>query len=202
MIPIHHLVFDIGSVLIHYDPTIPFKRLIPDQQERNWFFNNVCTSAWNIEQDRGRSWQDAEALLIGQYPGQAENIRAFRENWRQMVPHSYDGSVEIMVGLIDRGKDVTMLTNFASDTFLEANELFPFLKLPRGVTVSGEVKLIKPDPAIYELHQKQFGLDPVHTLFIDDNLANVEAAKSAGWQAIHFTSPENLAMELNGYEIL
>ena len=78
--PIEHIVFDIGSVLIHYDPEIPFKKLIPDDTERRWFFDNVCTSEWNFEQDRGRSWPHAEALLIDQYPEHTDLIRAFRRN--------------------------------------------------------------------------------------------------------------------------
>jgi 2-haloacid dehalogenase len=194
--PIEHIVFDIGSVLIHYDPEIPFKRLIPDDKERRWFFDNVCTSAWNIEQDRGRSWTDAENLLIDQYPDHEDLIKAFRKHWNEMVPHSYDGSVAIFEQLIDHGKDLTMLTNFSSDTFREALEIFPFLKRPRGVTVSGDVKLIKPDPAIYELHTKTFGLKRDATFFIDDNPANIAAAKTHGWQAVLFTSPEQLVKDI------
>lgn len=194
--PIEHIVFDIGSVLIHYDPEIPFKKLIPDDTERRWFFDNVCTSEWNFEQDRGRSWSDAEALLIEQYPEHADLIRAFRQNWKEMVPHSYSGTVAIFEKFIDAGKDLTMLTNFSSDTFREAQEIYPFLKRPRGVTVSGDVKLIKPDPAIYELHTKTFDLNMHATFFIDDNPENIKAAKAHGWQAVLFTSPEQLAKDI------
>ena len=193
---IRHIVFDIGRVLIHYDPNIPYSRLIPDEEERKWFFENVCTHDWNLEQDRGRTWADAEALLIKQYPDHEPNIRAFRQTWEEMVSHSYDGSVAILRNLIDQGYDVTMLTNFASDTFRRAQEIFPFLTWARGVTVSGDVKLIKPDVAIYELHAKTFGLEPSTTLFIDDSAPNVAAAKAAGWQALHFTSPEKLRQDL------
>ena len=112
MTDIRHIVFDIGSVLIHYDPNLPFSRLIPDPSARKWFFDNVCTHDWNIEQDRGRTWHDAEALLIERHPTHADNIRGFRRHWHEMVPHAYDDSVAIMEGLIDAGQDVTMLTNF------------------------------------------------------------------------------------------
>ncbi len=194
--PIEHIVFDIGSVLIHYDPEIPFKKLIPDDTERRWFFDNVCTSEWNFEQDRGRSWPDAEALLIDQYPEHTDLIRAFRRNWRDMVPYSYSGTVAIFEQFIDGGKDLTMLTNFSSDTFREAQEIYPFLKRPRGVTVSGDVKLIKPDAAIYELHTNSFDLKKEATFFIDDNPANIKAAKAHGWQAVLFTSPGQLARDI------
>ncbi|MBX3569983.1 MAG: HAD family phosphatase [Rhizobiaceae bacterium] len=192
MTEIRHIVFDIGMVLIHYDPNLPYARLIPDAEERRWFFENVCTHDWNIEQDRGRSWEEAEELLIAEHPAHEHNIRAFRRHWHEMLPYPIDGSVEIMNRLIADGRDVTMLTNWASDTFVEAQKRFTFLDNPRGVTVSGVVRLIKPDARIYDLHAGTFGLDPGATLFIDDNPKNVDAARSAGWRAIHFTNPPAL----------
>jgi 2-haloacid dehalogenase len=196
---IEHIVFDIGRVLIHYDPNIPFSRLIPDEKERQWFFDTICTHDWNVEQDRGRSWHEAEKLLIARHPDRESHIRAFRKHWREMVPYSYPEPVAAMERLIDEGRDVTMLTNFAEDTFAEAQEIFPFLKRPRGVTVSGVVKLIKPDVRIYELHAKSFGLEPSKTLFIDDSRANVEGARQAGWQAVLYTGPEKLAADLREF---
>ncbi|MBB4064469.1 HAD family hydrolase [Gellertiella hungarica] len=193
---IRHIVFDIGRVLIHYDPNIPFSRLIPDEKERAWFFENICTHDWNIEQDRGRSWEEAEKLLIALHPDRESHIRAFRRHWREMVPYAYPESVQAMERLIAEGRDVTMLTNFASDTFAEANEIFPFLKKPRGVTVSGDVGLIKPDLRIYTLHAETFGLAPAHTLFIDDSAANVEGARKAGWNAVLYTGADKLAADL------
>lgn len=193
---VQHIVFDIGKVLIHYDPDIPFSRLIPDPAERQWFFENVCTSEWNIEQDRGRDWEEAEAELLALYPGHAESIRSFRRHWHEMVPHAYDDSVELMERLIDGGQDVTLLTNWAKDTFVEARARFPFLEKPRGVTVSGEVGLIKPDRAIYDLHASTFGLTPPATLFIDDSAKNVQGAKDAGWQAVLFTGAGPLEADL------
>ncbi len=198
---IDHIVFDIGKVLIHYDPNIPYSRIIPDEEERRWFFLNVCTHDWNIEQDRGREWAEAEAELVAKYPDQEERIRAFRKHWHEMVPHAYDESVAIMEKLIAEGRDVTMLTNFAADTFRHARELFPFLNKPRGVTVSGEIFLIKPDVAIYDLHAKNFGLDPARTLFIDDAAANVDGARAAGWQAVQFIDAATLRRDLARYGI-
>ncbi|MEB2847081.1 HAD-IA family hydrolase [Rhizobiales bacterium RZME27] len=193
---IDHIVFDIGKVLIHYDPNIPYERIIPGVEERQWFFLNVCTHEWNLEQDRGRSWEEAENLLIAEHPDHAEEIRAFRKHWHEMVPHAYD-TVAIMESLIDKGRDVTMLTNFASDTFRHAQELFPFLKKPRGVTVSGDIFMIKPDVRIYEKHAADFGLKPEATLFIDDSFPNVEGARKAGWQAVHFVDVETLKKDLD-----
>jgi 2-haloacid dehalogenase len=198
---IRHIVFDIGKVLIHYDPSLPYARVIPDDEERAWFFANVCTHEWNIEQDRGRTWDMAEGLLISRHPEREEQIRAFRKHWHEMVPHAYDDSVAILEKLIAEGRDVTMLTNFASDTFREAVERFTFLSKPRGVTVSGDIGLIKPDVAIYDIHAKSFGLEPSATIFIDDTLINVEGAKAAGWNAVHFTGADKLRRDLAAYGI-
>lgn len=196
MSSIRHIVFDIGKVLVHYDPEIPYLHLIPDPVRRRWFLETVCTGAWNIEQDRGRSWSDAEALLIAEHPAEADNIRAFRRHWHEMVPHAYDDTVVLLNTLIDHGHDVTMLTNFAADTFAEARERFSFLNRPRGVTVSGEVGMLKPDRVIYDTHAQTFGLQPEVTLFIDDSEANVAGARAAGWQAVHFTGAGGLETAL------
>jgi 2-haloacid dehalogenase len=197
MTSVKHIVFDIGQVLIHYDPAAAFRDVIPDAVERKWFLDNVCTHDWNVEQDRGRKWAEAEALLIADFPDREHQIRAFRKNWHQMITHSIDGSVVIMRKLLADGHDVTMLTNFASDTLREAWERFPFLTESRGVTVSGDIGLIKPDRAIYDHHVAAFELQPSATLFIDDSPKNVAGAKAAGWQSVQFVNPETLKADLN-----
>lgn len=201
MTEIRHIVFDIGRVLIHYDAELPFLRLIPDSTERKWFFDNVCTSPWNIEQDRGRTWEEAEGELLTRHPEHAENIRNFRRHWHEMVPHAYDDSVALMERLIDAGYDVTLLTNWAADTFIEARGRFPFLDKPRGITVSGEIKSIKPERAIYDHHVAAFDLEPAATLFIDDSQKNVDGAIAAGWQAVLFTDAATLEKDLAAYGI-
>jgi 2-haloacid dehalogenase len=199
---IRHIVFDIGRVLVHYDPHLGYADLIADQAEREAFLRDVCTHEWNLEQDRGRTWEEAEAEAIGRHPDKAELIRAFRKNWHLMVSHAYDDSVEILRALIVAGHDVTMLTNFSRDTFREARKRFPFLNEGRGVTVSGEVKLIKPDPAIYRRHAEDFGLTPSATLFFDDSEKNVEAARDFGWHAELFTSAARMRDDLRRYGVL
>jgi 2-haloacid dehalogenase len=201
MTEIRHIVFDIGKVLVHYDPNIPFSRLIPDEEERRWFFENVCTHDWNVEQDRGRAWEEAEALLIADHPDHEENIRNFRRCWHEMVPHAYEGSVVLMGGLIEAGHDVTLLTNWAADTFREARGRFPFLNRARGVTVSGEVGFVKPERAIYDLHAATFGIEPAAALFIDDSPRNVDGARAAGWQAVLFHDAETLEADLERFGI-
>ena len=196
---IRHVVFDLGQVLIAYDPEAPYRRLIPDEETRRRFFREVTTHDWNLEQDRGRDWREAEDLLIATHPQHADLIRAFRANWWQMIPGAIADNVAIVGDLIDRGIDVTALTNWAPDTFAEAEVRFPILRRFRGITVSGRVKLVKPDPAIYALHAQTFGLAPDATLFFDDNPANVEAARTVGWHAEQYVSTEVLRADPRRY---
>jgi 2-haloacid dehalogenase len=165
------------------------------------FFRDVCTHDWNIEQDRGRSWEEAEAEAVRRHPDKVDLIRAFRKNWHLMVDREYPESIALLRSLIAKGHDVTLLTNFAKDTFREAQRRFPALAESRGVTVSGDVRLIKPDPAIYEHHTRSFGLTPSATLFIDDSPANIEGARKTGWNAELFTGVEKLRDDLDRYEI-
>lgn len=201
MIQIEHIVFDIGKVLINYDTDTPYRTLIPDEAERRLFLSEICSPQWNIEQDRGRSWADAEDELIAVHPGKAHLIRAFRQHWQHMVGPEIEGTVAVLRRFVAEGRDVTLLTNFASDTFRESLDRWPFLNETRGATVSGDVKLIKPDPAIYHHHTKSFGLDPSKTLFIDDSLPNVLAAHSCGWHAVQFVDLPTLDADLGRFNL-
>ncbi|MEP0943637.1 MAG: HAD-IA family hydrolase [Rhizobiaceae bacterium] len=193
MTHIDHIVFDVGKVLIHWDPNLVYLDLIPDDEERQHFLTHICSPDWNMEQDRGRDWTEAEDLLITGHPEKAEWIRAFSKDWIKSIPHAYLDIVSVYEGLIDAGRDVTLLTNFNQHKFVEAKKKFDFLTRARGETVSGLVELVKPEPDIYAHHHSTHGLDPAATLFIDDSIANIEAARAAGWQAIHFAGLEGAA---------
>ncbi len=201
MTVIKHIVFDVGQVLIYWNPEIPFRYLIPNDQKRQWFLREVCNGSWNIEQDRGRSWHDAERILIEEHPDEAELICAFRKHWIEMIPHKIEDSVAIMKELVKDGMDVTLLTNFNQETFPLAREKYPFLKLARGETVSGEIGLIKPDRAIYDHHTTTHDLDPQATLFFDDSQKNVDGARAFGWRAELFVSAEQMAQDLQKHGI-
>lgn len=192
MHPIHHFVFDIGRVLLNYDPHLGYLDLLPDLRERTAFLETVCNHDWVTEQDRGRSWEAGEAKLIAEFPNEERLIKAFRQRWIKMVPSAIDQNVALMNNLIDSGKDVTLLTNFAADTFREAKEKFAFLSAPRGATVSAQCGLLKPEKEIFALHEKAFDLMPQGTLFIDDVLKNTDAARHHGWQAIHYSEDLDL----------
>lgn len=199
--PIQHIVFDIGNVLVHYDPALAYERLIQDEAVRRAFFNDICNAAWTLEQDRGRSWENGEAVLIEKHPDKEHLIRAFRKNWLQMVPHQHEEAVQTMRQLIQSHKDVTLLTNFAADTFAEASDRFPFFHETRGVTVSGQIGLVKPEIEIFQHHERTFDLDRRATLFIDDNAANISAARAFGWQTIGHTPGAPIAPALSSFDI-
>ena len=117
---IRHIVFDLGKVLLQWDPELPYRRLIPDEAARRHFLTNTCNPDWNNEQDRGRTWREAEDLLIAEYPEYEDLIRAYREHWTEMMPGHLEDTLAVLEALLAQGRDVTALTNFAADTFVEA----------------------------------------------------------------------------------
>jgi len=193
---IRHIVFDIGNVILNWDPEIPYRRLIPDEAERRRFLEEVCTHAWNAEQDRGRTWREAEDLLVAEHPELEPLIRAYFVNHSEMLSGPIAGTAAVIEALAERGFDLTALTNYSAETFPHARATYDILGRFRGITVSGEARVMKPDRAIYDLHAQTFGLEPSATLFFDDNAANIDGARAAGWNAERFTSPEQMREDL------
>ena len=196
MTDIRHIVFDVGNVLIRWDPERPYRALIPDEAERKRFLAEVCNADWLTVTDRGKTWPEAEEMLIARFPDQADRIRAFRRHWHAMVPHALGETVVVLEDLLEEGHDVTGLTNFAADTFLEILPRFVFLGRMRGITVSSRVGHIKPEPEIFRIHAETFDLDPRAILFFDDSPANVDSARKAGWNAERFVDAETMRAEL------
>lgn len=182
-------VFDIGNVLIAWDPRNLYRKLFDDHQEMESFLETVCTDAWNLEQDRGRSFADAVALLARDFPGYADHIRAYDERWHEMIPGAIDESVAILQTLRETCPRVFAITNFNQGKFKEAQKRFPFLEVFDDVVVSGDEKLLKPDPAIYEVLFRRQGVKPSDCAFVDDSAKNVAAARAVGMHAIHFQNP-------------
>jgi 2-haloacid dehalogenase len=194
------VVFDIGNVLIHWDPRRIYRTLFETEAEIDDFLTRVLPPEWNLEQDRGRSWKDAEDIQIALFPGYAHAIRAFRARWIETVPHAISGTVAILAQLKAGGVPLYAITNFASDTLVEAKRLYPFLATSFiDMVVSGDEKLIKPDPAIYKVLLKRQNLLAEDCVFIDDSMKNVEAAAKLGFHALHFTTPEAFAADLRAH---
>jgi HAD superfamily hydrolase (TIGR01509 family) len=193
------IVFDVGNVLIRWDPRHLYSRLIPDEERLHWFMQNVCTAAWNIEQDRGRSWEEAVALLVAQHPEWEAEIRAFDERWQETVPGPIADSVAVLEELKARGDRVYAITNFSREKWAESLIRFPFLQSFDGAIVSAHERLIKPDAAIFRLLLDRYGLVAEECVFIDDSEKNVAGARGVGMRAIHFVEPIDLRAALRGH---
>ncbi|MGE0005250.1 MAG: HAD family hydrolase [Parvibaculaceae bacterium] len=194
------VVFDIGNVLVAWDPRNLYRRYFQGRdEEMEWFLKNVCTPAWNIEQDRGRSFSEAVELLVKEHPPQWHPmIRAFDVEWHETISGAIQGSVAILERLKANKVPVYAITNWNQDKFREARERFGFLDSFDGIVVSGDEGLLKPDREIFELFFARYGVTPQTAVFVDDSLRNVEGARAAGMRGLHFTSPEALARDLRG----
>ena len=191
------VVFDLGGVLIEWDPRHLYRKLFAgDEAAMEHFLANVCTHEWNRGQDAGRSFAEGARLLKADHPDKAELIDAYCARFDEMMPGPVAGSVEILSELKERGTAVYCLTNFSAETYPPTFERFEFLRWFHGILVSGQVGLIKPDPRIFELLVERFAIDPERAVYIDDVAANVAAARPFGIHAIHFTTPTALRGEL------
>jgi len=196
MIGIDTVVFDLGEVLIPWNPRSLYRKVFADEAEMERFLGEVCTHAWNVQQDGGRSIADGTALLIEQFPHQEALIRAFYDRWSEMLGEAVEGSVRLVHELKARGHRLLALTNWSAETFPRARPRYPVLDEFEGIVVSGQEGLTKPDPRIYQLLCERYRVLPAQALFIDDSLANVLGARAVGMTAIQFHSPAQTREEL------
>jgi 2-haloacid dehalogenase len=190
------VVFDLGGVLIDWDPRYLYRKLLADEAAVEEFLATVCTPEWNAEQDRGRPFAEGVAELVERHPAHAAAIAAYAERWPEMLAGEIGGSVEVLAELRAAGVPLYALTNWSAETFVVARERFEFLGWFDGVLVSGEERMIKPDPRFFKLLQDRFGLAPEATFYVDDSEANVAAARRLGFDAVRFTGPDQLRREL------
>lgn len=195
------VVFDVGNVLLRWDPRNLYRTIFDDEGEMEWFLATVCTSQWNLEQDRGRDWDEAVALLVKDYPDHEASIRAFHHRWEETVSGAIEENVALLGRLRNAGVPNYCITNFSGPKFTLAKQRFPFLDGFQGTIVSGDERMLKPEPEIYTLLLDRYGLEADACIFIDDSKANVEGARSVGMHAIHFVEPMDLAAELQRHGI-
>ncbi|GGP28219.1 HAD-IA family hydrolase [Silvimonas amylolytica] len=184
------VVFDFGGVLFDWNPEYLYRKLIPDATERQWFLQHVCNGHWNLQQDAGRTLADATEALIAQYPDHAELIRAFYGRWPETLAGTLPEGIKLMEDLETARMPLYGLTNWSDETFPYAWEHYPFLHRFKDIVVSGRLKIVKPDAAIYHEMFRRIAKDlpdlkPAELVFIDDNAANAEAARALGWHGIH-----------------
>jgi 2-haloacid dehalogenase len=197
------VVFDLGGVLIDWDPRHLYRKLFDgDEAAMEQFLATVCTNEWNRCQDAGRSFAEAARLLKSEHPDKAELIDAYHARFDEMLAGPIAGAVEILAELRDRGIPLYGLTNWSTETYPAALQRFAFLRWFRGILVSGEVGLIKPDPRIFALLIERFAIEPQRAVYVDDVEANAAAASPFGIHAIHFTNPARLREKLVEFGLL
>jgi 2-haloacid dehalogenase len=196
------VVFDLGGVLIDWDPRHLYRQLFSDPQEMEVFLRDVVSPDWNAQQDSGRTWAEATAELLAKHPDQEEMIRLYSERWAEMLAGPIGGTVDILREIRDRGLHVYALTNWSAETFPRARPMFPFLEWFEGIVVSGDERIKKPDPQIWHRLIERYAIDPSRSVYIDDMPHNATVAAELGFHAIRFESPEQLRARLVGLGVL
>jgi 2-haloacid dehalogenase len=200
---INSIIFDLGGVLVDWNPDYLYRNLFADEKEMKHFLANITTPDWNEEQDAGRSLQEGTDLLVHQHPHHESNIRAFYGRWEEMLGGAMEDTVKIFRELKESGKyKIYALTNWSAETFPIALEKYDFLNWFDGVVVSGTEKMRKPAPDFYQLLLNRYGVQAQDALFIDDNHRNIVAAEKLGISSIHFTSSQQLKADLISRGIL
>ncbi len=190
------VVFDLGGVLIDWNPRHLYRKLFHDEAEMEDFLANICTAQWNLQQDGGRSFAEACAGLKLEHPTRAGMIDAWFERFDEMMSGPIAGTVDILAELRGREVPIYALSNWSAETFPFAWRRFEFLQWFRAIFLSAEVRLVKPDPRIFKHFCERFALRPEQIVYIDDLQHNVEAADTIGMHAIRFSDPAKLREEL------
>jgi 2-haloacid dehalogenase len=191
------IIFDLGGVLIDWNPRYLYRKILKDEDQVTWFLENICTGEWNDQQDAGRSFGEATQTLIAQHPEWEEAISAWYGRWQETISGPIQETVEILQRIKEsNGYRLYALTNWSAETFPWALENFKFLHWFEGIVVSGVEKTRKPFPEFYQILFDRYKIDPSSAIFIDDNVKNIEGARQVKLNAIHFKTPKELNLEL------
>lgn len=196
------IIFDLGGVLIDWNPRYLYKKIFSTETEMEWFLGNVCTPQWNTQQDAGRPFNEGIKLLEEKFPEYAFAINFYWTRWEEMLGGAIEGTVDILRELKGRHRHLYALSNWSDETFPIAQKNYEFLKWFDGIVISGEEKLVKPDPRIFTRLLERYRLRAPGCIFIDDNQANISKAADLGFETILFTSPEDLRRTLMSRSVL
>jgi 2-haloacid dehalogenase len=199
---IQTVIFDLGGVLIDWNPRYLYRQLMQGEAEIEHFLSHVCTPAWNAQQDAGRPFHEGVALLIKQYPQHRELIEAYYQRWQEMLGDAIGESVEIFRQIKKIGLPVYALTNWSTETFFPTKKKFAFLHEFDGVVVSGEEKVAKPDARLFHILLERYKITASTALYIDDNADNITTAKQLGLRTIHFQNAPQLRQALYELKVL
>ena len=191
MYQLKNIIFDFGGVLVDWNPLYLYSKVFGCEEKANHFLENVCKSEWNILQDAGRSLAEATRLLQEQHPEHKDEITMYYGRWEEMLGGTLNENTKLIKPLKEK-YNVYGLTNWSAETLPIAKRLYNFFDELDGIVVSGDEKLIKPDPKIYQVLIDRYAIKPEESLFIDDNFGNIVAAQKLGFRTIHFTSGVNL----------
>ena len=194
---INAIIFDLGGVLVDWSPNYLYDKIFVSLEGRDFFLNHITTMDWNEEQDAGRSWAEGIEQLIKLFPEYHNEIAAYYNRWSEMLNGSIAENVDILKKLDEANFPLYALTNWSYETFPIAKERYEWLKLFKGIVVSGEEKVRKPDPLIYNICCERYNLNPATTLFIDDSLRNIQAAKEFGLITCHYRNSHQLNEDLS-----
>ena len=195
-LPIRAVVFDVGNVLFFWSLRVLFEKLIDDPRERDWFLSNVVTEEWHFQHDAGRPLADMVTERKTEHPHYAHLIDAYVARFNESIHAPVPGMIGIVAELAARDVPIFGITNFGAEFWAGFHPTKPIFDHFTDIVVSGEEKLVKPDPAIYALALRRFGLLPGEGLFVDDRLENVEAAAANGFVGHHFTDAATLRSSL------
>ena len=202
MAQIKNIIFDLGGVLIGWDPKEVFRTIFETEEEVDWFLNNICTMDWNEQQDAGRPLQEATDFLVNKFPDHKDHIEAYYGRWEEMLTGAIQGTVDILENIIaDKRFKVLALTNWSAETFPIAQARYDFLSWFDGIVVSGAEKCRKPADKFYKILLNRYNIKAEECLFIDDNKRNILAAEKLGFKTILFKSSEQMSIELAPYLI-
>ena len=192
------IIFDLGGVLIDWNPEYVYRKIFDnDEQKMRWFLTEICPYSWNENQDAGKSWEQAIAEKVAEYPQYREWIEAYYGRWEEMLGGSNAQTVEVLRQLKQRNEyQLLALTNWSAETFPTAMRHFEFLHWFDGIVVSGAEKTRKPFPKIYKILFERYKVTPSEAIFIDDNRKNVEAGQQLGLNGVCFSDAEQLKEQL------
>jgi 2-haloacid dehalogenase len=200
---VNTIIFDLGGVLIDWNPRYLYRKIFKTEEEISWFLENICTSEWNDEQDAGRSFDDATNELVAKFPEHEIPIRAWYGRWEETIIGRIQETVDILTEIKESKKyKLYALTNWSAETFPWALANFEFLHWFDGIVVSGVEKSRKPFPEFYQILFDRYQINPAQAIFIDDNHKNVIGAEAVGLPTIHFQSPTQVRRELEKAKII
>ena len=194
---IRAIVFDFGGVLIDWNPRYLYRKLFPgDDTAMERFLAEIGFTEWNQQQDAGRAFSLAVTELVKRFPSYADLIQAYDERWEESIAGPLQGTVDLLLPLQQAGFELHGLSNWSSEKFGAVRAKYAFFQLFATILLSGDVKLIKPDPRIFQALLERIGRSAGECVFIDDSEENITTARSLGFETIRFESPDQLRREL------